>query len=288
MDSEGSLHVNRRFQLVDVFHDQPFSGNPLAVVLDADGLSTEDMQRVTRWLNLSETTFLLPPTTAGADYRVRIFTLEREMPFAGHPTLGSCYAWLGAGGKPHRDAEVIQECGAGLVPIRRNEANLAFAAPPLIRSGQVDEANIEAITQFLRIDRSSIVDANWADNGPGWIAILLESAEAVLALNPPRDYPTRIDIGVVGPYPPGSPAAFELRAFFSDHNGGVVEDPVTGSLNAAAAQWLLSSGRAVAPYTASQGTRLSRTGRIFINQDQTGAVWVGGKTSTLFSGVGSF
>jgi PhzF family phenazine biosynthesis protein len=280
--------MNRRFQLVDVFHDQPFSGNPLAVVLDADGLSTQEMQRITRWLNLSETTFLLPPTTANADYRVRIFTLEREMPFAGHPTLGSCHAWLNAGGTPHRDGEIIQECGAGLVPIRPDEANLAFAAPPLIRSGQVDETNIQAIAQFLRIDRSSIVDASWADNGPGWIAILLESAEAVLALNPPRDYPTHIDIGVVGPYPPNSPVAFELRAFFSDHNGGVVEDPVTGSLNASVAQWLLSSGRAVAPYTASQGTRLSRTGRIFISQDQTGAVWVGGKTSTLFSGVCSF
>jgi PhzF family phenazine biosynthesis protein len=280
--------VNRRFQLVDVFHDQPFSGNPLAVISDADGLSTEEMQRITRWLNLSETTFLLPATTTGADYRVRIFTLDREMPFAGHPTLGSCHAWLTSGGKPNNDREIIQECGAGLVPIRRNETNFAFAAPPLIRSGQVDESKVQEIANFLRIDGSKIVDSQWADNGPGWIVVLLESADAVLALNPPRDYPTRIDIGVVGPYPPDSPVAFELRAFFSDHNGGVVEDPVTGSLNASAAQWLLSSGRATAPFTASQGTRLNRTGRIFINQDQAGAVWVGGKTNTLFSGVCSF
>jgi len=280
--------MNRRFQLVDVFHDQPFSGNPLAVVLDADGLSTEEMQRITRWLNLSETAFLLPPTTPEADYRVRIFTLEREMPFAGHPTLGSCHAWLTAGGTPHRYSEMIQECGAGLVPIRRNETNLAFAAPPLRRSGQVDESKVQEIAQFLRIERANIVDAQWADNGPGWVVVMLESAEAVLALNPARDYPTRIDIGVVGPYPPGSPATFELRAFFSDHNGGIAEDPVTGSLNASVAQWLLSSGRAIAPYTASQGTRLGRTGRIFISQDGAGAVWVGGKASTLFSGIGSF
>lgn len=277
--------MNRRFQLVDVFHAHPFSGNPLAVILDADGLATEEMQRITRWLNLSETAFLLPPTTGDADYRVRIFTLQREMPFAGHPTLGSCHAWLTLCGKPHSDVEIIQECGAGLVPIRRNETNFAFAAPPLIRGGEVDKSKIQEIANFLRIDSAQIVDSQWADNGPGWIVVLLKSAEAVLALNPPSDYPTRIDIGVVGPYPSSSPVAFELRAFFSDHKGGVVEDPVTGSLNASAAQWLLSSGRAIAPYTASQGTRLNRTGRIFINQDQYGAVWVGGKTSTLFSGV---
>jgi PhzF family phenazine biosynthesis protein len=280
--------MNRRFQLVDVFHDQLFSGNPLAVVLDADGLSDDEMQRITRWLNLSETAFLLPPTIVAADYRVRIFTLEREIPFAGHPTLGSCHAWLTAGGQPDHAAEIIQECAAGLVPIRRNETNLAFAAPPLIRSGQVDQAKIQEIADFLRIDRSSIVDAQWADNGPGWVVVLLESAEAVLALSPLRDFPNHIDIGVVGAYPPESSIAFELRAFFSDHNGGIVEDPVTGSLNASVAQWLLSSGRATAPYTASQGTRLGRNGRIFINQDQAGAVWVGGKTSTLFSGEGTF
>ncbi len=254
------------------------------MILDADDLSTEEMQQITRWLNLSETAFLLPPTTEHADYRVRIFTLEREMPFAGHPTLGSCHAWLALGGKPHSDIEIIQECGAGLVPIRRTEM-LAFAAPPLIRSGPVIESTIQTIAEFLRIDRSKIIDSQWADNGPGWIVVLLESAEEVLALNPPKDYPTRIDIGVVGPYPSGSPVVFELRAFFSDHNGGVVEDPVTGSLNASTAQWLLSSGRAITPYIASQGTRLGRTGRIFINQDQDGAVWVGGKTSTCFSGV---
>lgn len=228
--------MRRRFQLVDVFHEQPFSGNPLAVILDAEGLSTEEMQRIARWLNLSETAFLLPPTARDADYRVRIFTLEREMPFAGHPTLGSCHAWLAAGGMLRSADEIVQECGAGLVRIRRNQDLLSFAAPPLIRSGPVDEPTLRTIETVLRIDRSRIVDAQWADNGPGWVAVLLESVEEVLALDPLREFPTRIDIGVVGPYPAGSPVAFELRAFFSDHQGGVVEDPVTGSLNASVAQ----------------------------------------------------
>ena len=280
--------MNRRFQLVDVFHDQPFSGNPLAVVSNAEGLSTEEMQRITRWLNLSETTFLLHPTTPKADYRVRIFTLEREMPFAGHPTLGSCHAWLALDNKPHNDIEIIQECGAGLVPIRRSETKFAFAAPPLIRGGEVEETKVQEIADFLHIDRSKIIDSQWADNGPGWIVVLLKSAEDVLALNPRRDYPNRIDVGVVGPYPPDSPVDFELRAFFSDHHGGIVEDPVTGSLNASVAEWLLSIGRATAPYIASQGTRLSRNGRIFIEQDEAGRVWVGGKTTTLFTGLCSF
>ncbi|MEO7913042.1 MAG: PhzF family phenazine biosynthesis protein [Roseiflexaceae bacterium] len=279
--------MDRRFQLVDVFHDGAFSGNPLAVVFDADGLSTEEMQRITQWLNLSETAFLLAPTSA-ADYRVRIFTLQREIPFAGHPTLGSCHAWLTSGGKPRAGTMIMQECGAGIVPISRAGMHLAFAAPALLRGGDVDETKIQEIADFLRIDRKSIIAAQWADNGPGWVVVLLETAEAVLALNPPKGYSTRIDLGVVGPYPSGSPAAFELRAFFSDHTGGVVEDPVTGSLNASVAQWLIASGRASAPYTVSQGTRLGRSGRIFISEDRVGDVWVGGKTNTLFSGKSSF
>ncbi len=276
--------MGRRFQLVDVFHDGPFSGNPLAVVLDAEGLSTEEMQRIARWLNLSETAFLLPPTTRAADYRVRIFTLERELPFAGHPTLGSCHAWLMAGGRPRSEDEIVQECGAGLVRIRRREGLLAFAAPPLVRSGPVDEPTLRTIEMVLRIDRSRIVDVQWADNGPGWVAVLLASAEEVLALEPLRQFPSRVEIGVVGPYPAGSPVTFELRAFFSDHKGSVVEDPVTGSLNASVAQWLLSTGRARAPYVASQGTRLGRAGRVVIDQDREGTVWVGGRTTTCFAG----
>jgi PhzF family phenazine biosynthesis protein len=277
--------MERRFELVDVFHELPFSGNPLAVVLDADDLSTDAMQQVTRWLNLSETTFLLPPSNPAADYRVRIFTLDREMPFAGHPTLGSCHAWLSSGGQPRKESEVIQECGAGLVPIRRTDRALAFGAPPLIRGGPVDESKVLEMARFLRIDRSRIVDAQWADNGPGWLVVLLESATAVLELEPVRDFPAHIDLGVVGPYPVGSPLAFELRAFFTDHQGSVREDPVTGSLNASTAQWLLASGRTKAPYTASQGTRVGRTGRVYIDVDQDGRVWVGGKTTTVFSGT---
>jgi PhzF family phenazine biosynthesis protein len=276
--------TRRAFQLVDVFHDGAFTGNPLAVVFDADDLGTAHMQAMTRWLNLSETAFLLRPRSPAADYRVRIFTLEREMPFAGHPTLGSCHAWLSNGGRPAAGAEIVQECGAGLVRIRRSGEWLAFAAPPLIRGGSVDEATISHVADFLQISRSEIVDAQWADNGPGWVAVLLASADAVLALEPVRAHPGRIDVGVVGPQPAGSPTAFELRAFFTDQHGVVREDPVTGSLNASIAGWLLSSGRASAPYLAAQGTRLGRSGRIQIHQDPQG-LWVGGRTSTLFSGV---
>ena len=275
--------MKRRFQLVDVFHDQPLTGNGLAVVLDADGLTTEKMLQITRWLNLSETTFLVPTTSSEADYHVRIFTPDRELPFAGHPTLGTCHAWLASGGKPKREGEIVQECGAGLIRLRRIENKLAFAAPALIRGGAVEESKIAEIARVLRIDRAQIVEAAWADNGPGWIAVMLPSADAVLKLNPALDEPRRVDIGVVGPYPAGSPAAFELRAFFTDHNGSLREDPVTGSLNASVAQWLLGSGRAKAPYVAAQGTRLGCAGRIFISQDAKG-IWVGGNTTTLFEG----
>ena len=279
--------MNRSFQLVDVFGDRPLSGNPLAVVFDADNLDSEQMLQTARWINLSETTFLCSPTRNGADYRVRIFTPARELPFAGHPTLGSCHAWLTAGGRAQGCAEVIQECGAGLIRIRRTDAALAFAAPPLVRSGPVDESKLDEIARFLRIGRSQIVDANWADNGPGWIVVVLASAEAVLGIEPARDCSTRVDVGVVGPYPAGSQAAFEVRAFFTDHQGAVREDPVTGSLNASVAQWLLASGRASSPYIASQGTCVGRTGRIAIDQDRTGTVWVGGRVNTLVSGIWS-
>lgn len=278
--------MSRRFQLVDVFNEGVFSGNPLAVVFDADDLSTADMQRITQWLNLSETAFMLSPRDTEADYRVRIFTLNRELPFAGHPTLGACHAWLSAGGVA-RGADIVQECGAGLVPIRQAGDTLAFAAPPLLRTGPVEEAKIHELAQFLRIERGKIIDAEWADNGPGWVAVLLGSAAEVLALEPAAAHPGGLDLGVVGAYPAGDPVAFELRAFFSDQ-GAIREDPVTGSLNASVAQWLLRSGRARAPYTAAQGTRLGRTGRVFITQDSQGAVWVGGRTATLFSGIGSF
>lgn len=275
--------MTRPFQLVDVFHNGPFSGNPLAVVSDADDLGTEAMQDITRWFNLSETAFLLQPTTPDADYRVRIFTLDRELPFAGHPTLGSCHAWLSAGGRPKRPSQVVQECGAGLIPVRQGGELLSFSAPPLIRGGGVEESILDAIAGFLRIDRARIVDAQWADNGPGWVVVLLDSAEEVLSLEPARDHPTRIDLGVVGPHPAGSPVAFELRAFFSDHHGAVREDPVTGSLNASVAGWLLASGRATAPYIAAQGTRIGCSGRIHVDRDDLG-VWIGGRVATRVTG----
>lgn len=277
----------RRFQQIDVFGAEPFSGNPLAVVLDAEGLSAEEMQRFTRWANLSEATFLLPPTTGEADYRVRIFTLAHELPFAGHPTLGSCHAWLSAGGEPRRPDLIVQECGAGLVPVRRGEKGLAFAAPPLLRSGPVDEGLLTQLAAVLGIMRGEIVDTQWADNGPGWIAVLLQDAAAVLAVEPDfRRYSGEggLDIGLVGPYPPGSECAFEVRALFSDEHGDMREDPVTGSLNASLAQWLLASGRATAPYVTSQGTRLGRMGRPRIERDRDGTIWVGGATVTSIKG----
>lgn len=277
----------RRFQQIDVFATKPFSGNPLAVVLDAEGLSTEEMQHFARWTNLSETTFLLPATSPEADYRVRIFTLARELPFAGHPTLGTCHAWLASGGVPREPNLIVQECGAGLVRVRRGNHGLAFAAPPLLRTGPVEEQFVEQLAEVLGIDRREIVDTQWVDNGPGWVAVLLNSAAKVLALEPAlTKYAGEgsLDIGLVGPYPPGSECAFEVRAIFSDERGVMREDPVTGSLNASLAQWLLASGRATAPYVVSQGTRLGRAGRPHIIQDADGAVWVEGATAAYIRG----
>jgi PhzF family phenazine biosynthesis protein len=273
--------MQRGFRQVDVFTTTPYLGNPVAVVLDATGLSDDEMARFARWTNLSETTFVLPPRDGEADYRVRIFTPEVELPFAGHPTLGTCHAWLETGGTPARDAAIVQECAAGLVRVRRAADRLAFAAPPLLRSGPVDEPLVVHIADVLGIERGDIVDAEWADNGPGWVAVLLGSADAVLALRPGR---TDLDLGVVGPYPPGSPQAFEVRAFTPKLAGGAGEDPVTGSLNASLAGWLLRSGRATAPYVASQGTALGRQGRVHVSSDDDGTIWVGGGTVTCVAG----
>jgi PhzF family phenazine biosynthesis protein len=272
--------VPRDFRQVDVFTTTPYLGNPVAVVLDADGLSDADMQRFARWTNLSETTFVLPPTAGEADYRVRIFTPALELPFAGHPTLGTCHAWLTAGGTPRQAGTIVQECAAGLVPLRQAAGRLAFAAPPLLRSGPVDEDLVAHLAGLLGIARADIVDAQWADNGPGWVAVLLGSAEAVLALEPGV---VDLDIGVAGPYPPGSPQAIEVRAF-TPKLASTDEDPVTGSLNASLAGWLLATGRITAPYVASQGTALGREGRVHVAQDDDGTIWVGGGTITCVSG----
>ena len=295
----------RPFQQVDVFTATPYRGNPLAVVLDGDGLSTEAMQRFTDWTNLSEATFVLPPTpeghAAGADYRVRIFCPGRELPFAGHPTLGSCHAWLQAGGQPRQPGRVVQECGVGLVELRQDGTRLAFAAPPLLTSGPLDEADVALIARGLKVARSDIVAHAWCDNGPRWRGVLLRSAKQVLALRPDAAVLAGLDVGVVGPRgkvgvvgragaasnaeteTESETIAFEARAFFPGH-GGLVEDPVTGSLNAALAQWLIGAGIAPPRYTASQGTALGRAGRVHVVQDG-GTVWIGGDSVTCVDGT---
>jgi PhzF family phenazine biosynthesis protein len=268
------------FAQVDVFTTGAFRGNPLAVVQDADGLSAAEMQRLANWTNLSETTFLLPATTPDADYRVRIFTPGEELPFAGHPTLGTCHTWLRAN-PGHEGDVVVQECGAGLVPIRKSaQGRLAFAAPPLLRDEPADEPLRHELAEFLGIDPAAIQEARWIDNGPGWVGVRLESADAVLAVEPGRG---ERGVGVVGPYPPGSPHAVEVRAFHPAA-GVTAEDPVTGSLNAGFAQWLLGTGWLTAPYVAHQGTVLGRDGEIHVDRDPDGTIWVGGTSVTRVRG----
>ena len=261
----------RAFKQVDVFTATPYRGNPLAVVLDGAGLDAATMQHFTNWTNLSECAFLLPPTpegaAAGADYRVRIFCPGRELPFAGHPTLGSCHAWLEAGGVP-RGELVVQACGVGLVRIRQAGDRLAFAAPPLIKSGPLEESDVALIARGLGVDHSDIVAHSWCDNGPNWRGVLLRSAEQVLSLKPDAALLAGLDIGVVGPHRAGD-AQFEVRAFFPGNNG-LTEDPVTGSLNAALAQWLIAAGLAPERYVAAQGTVMQREGRVHVERDADG------------------
>jgi PhzF family phenazine biosynthesis protein len=263
------------FTQVDVFTDALGYGNAVAVVHDAEGLDDDALQRFAAWTNLSETTFLLPPSEPAADYRVRIFTPTRELPFAGHPTLGSARAWLEAGGRPADPDVVVQECGAGLVRVRRDGDRLAFAAPPLLRGGPVDPEDLREVVAALRVDPDAVVDAQWGDNGPGWVMVLLDSAESVLAVQPDAARMARFpDIGVAGPHAPGGEVAYEVRAFFLP---GPTEDPVTGSLNAALGQWLIRTGRAPQSYVAAQGTALGRRGRAYV--DQLGEdLWIGGDT----------
>jgi len=284
----------RPFKQVDVFTATPYRGNPLAVVLDGSGLSVDEMQHFTNWTNLSECTFLLPPTpegaAAGADYRVRIFCPGRELPFAGHPTLGSCHAWLEAGGVPQGE-HVVQECGMGLVRLRRDGRRLAFAAPPLIKSGPLPEVDVVLIARGLGVKREDITAHAWCDNGPNWRGVMLRSAEQVLALRPDGAVLAGLDIGVVGPR--GKVGAdgvrdeddtqFEVRAFFPGNNG-LCEDPVTGSLNAALAQWLIGAGLAPLRFVAAQGTAMAREGRVFIESDASGSIWVGGQSVTCVDG----
>ncbi|HSS41089.1 MAG TPA: PhzF family phenazine biosynthesis protein [Solirubrobacterales bacterium] len=272
--------MSRRFAQVDVFGSGRCSGNPVAVVLDAEGMGEGEMQRFARWTNLAETTFVLPPTQSEADYRVRIFTPVLELPFAGHPTLGTCHAWLEAGGEPRAEDEIVQECEAGLIRIRRGGERLAFEAPPLVRSGPASKEDAAKVAAALDVDPGEMLAVEWVDNGPGWITALFESADRVLELRPGA---LEFDLGAVGFHPPGSPAAIELRAW-APVNGLAAEDPVTGSLNASVAQWLLGSGRLEASYLAHQGTAIDRAGRIHISQSDDGTIWVGGGTETVLSG----
>jgi PhzF family phenazine biosynthesis protein len=272
--------LTRRFSQVDVFGSGPCSGNPVAVVLDAEGVGDEELQRFARWTNLAETTFVLPPAQPEADYRVRIFTPVVELPFAGHPTLGTCHAWLRGGGEARDPGEIVQECDAGLVRIRRDDVGLAFAAPPLVRSGPASEEDAARVAAALGVDPGEMVAVEWVDNGPGWICALFESAERVLELRPGA---LDFDLGAVGFHPPASEAAIELRAW-APVNGLAAEDPVTGSLNASVAQWLLGNGRLAAPYVATQGTAIDRAGRIEISADDAGTIWVGGRAETVIDG----
>ncbi len=270
----------RPFSQVNVFSSGAYLGNPLAVVHDAEGLTDEEMHRFANWTNLSETTFLLPPSDPGADYRVRIFTPSEELPFAGHPTIGSAHAWLEAGGVPARDGEVVQQCPAGLVRLRRGE-RLAFAAPPVVREGPVTGEERDQLTRALALSEDDVVDAHWIDNGPGWVGVLLRDAAAVLAVRPDWAEFGDLEVGVVGPYPEGSECAVEVRAFCPSI--GVVEDPVTGSLNASIGQWL-AGDRLPTSYVASQGTMLGRQGRVYVEREGD-TVWVGGDAATAIKGT---
>jgi PhzF family phenazine biosynthesis protein len=270
--------VRRPFSQVNVFSTDPLGGNPLAIVHSAEGLSEAQMAALARWTNLSETTFLLPPTDTGADYRVRIFTPARELPFAGHPTLGSCHAWLAAGGKPQQPGFVVQQCGVGRVRVRSDGPRLAFAAPPLLRTGPLEGDVLSRITKALSLGLSDIVHHHWVDNGPGWCAVMLRSARHVLSLKPDWAALAPLKLGVVGPQESGHDAAFEVRAFV-----GGYEDPVTGSLNASLAQWLIGAGLAKPGYVAAQGAALQRAGRVHVRKDGD-AIWIGGDVVEVIRG----
>nr|WP_233243869.1 PhzF family phenazine biosynthesis protein [Paraconexibacter algicola] len=272
------MTLRRPFAQVDVFGTAPGTGNPVAVVLDATGLSTAEMQAFARWTNLSETTFVLPPTPgSGADYAVRIFTPGGELPFAGHPTLGTCHAWLDG-----RSAErVMQECAAGPVQLRRTAGGLlAFAAPPLVRDGPVDAEDLAHVLEACGLSADRVVAARWVDNGPGWLGVLLRSAEDVLAVR--RPHALALKLGLAAVTAPGAGHELEVRAFFPE-DGTVAEDPVTGSLNASLGQWLLGDGLLAEPYVARQGTAIGRDGRVHVSAAD-GDVWVAGATTTVVTG----
>lgn len=273
---------SRPFHQVDVFSREAYRGNPLAVVVDAEGLTREQMQQFANWTNLSETTFLLPPADPRADYRVRIFTGSEEFPFAGHPTLGSAHTWLECGGVPKSAGFVVQECGAGLVRVKRDDdGRLAFAAPPLIRFGPVDGTIRRQIAAALGLAEADLMDISWLVNGPEWIGVLLGSAEQVRTVKPDLAALGSLKVGIIGPEAGPAEVDFEVRTFIP--GDAMVEDPVTGSFNAGAAQWLIGSGRAPDKYVAAQGTVLGRSGSVHIEVED-GDIWVGGYSATCIRG----
>lgn len=274
--------MKRRFHQLDVFSAVPLKGNPLAVVHAATGLDDAAMAAFARWTNLSETTFLLPPSDPAADYHVRIWTPGGELPFAGHPTLGSCHAWLAAGGVPKTPGTVVQQCGVGLVRIRQDGARLAFAAPPLRRSGPLDDALLARILSGIGLSRDDVLHHQWVDNGPGWCAVMLRSAAQVLAVRGQGELLRGIKLGLVGAHPAGHECAFELRALYHDTEQ-LTEDPVTGSLNASVAQWLIGAGLAPSAYVAAQGTVLQRAGRVHVQQVGDD-LWIGGDVVAVVDG----
>jgi len=268
------------FTQVDVFTDTPLRGNPLAVVHAAEGWSDAQMQTFARWTNLSETTFLSRPTSPEADYRVRIFTPGGELPFAGHPTLGSCHAWMEHGGRPKQAGRVVQECGVGLVNIRLDGARAAFAAPPSRRE-PVEPELLAKVLAALGVPPSQVRAVQWLDNGPKWMGIVLSDADAVLCIEPEHALLKNLaKVGVIGRHASGD-VQFEVRGFAAPI--GIPEDPVTGSLNASLAQWLIDEGIAPARYVAAQGTRMERSGRVHIER-QGDTVWVGGQSVTVIRG----
>ena len=271
------------FSQVDVFAAAPLAGNPVAVVHGADTLTDARMAAFARWTNLSETTFLLEPTDARADYRLRIFTPGGELPFAGHPTLGSAHAWLERGGTPASGSNLVQECGIGLVELRRDGDRLAFRAPGLLRSGPVDPDTVAAAARSLGLAPGQVRASNWVDNGPGWLGLLLDSARTVLDVRPDYVAMGELNIGIIGAFPENGPADFEVRAFCPSL--AVPEDPVTGSLNAGFAVWLTRDGLAPADYRVRQGTAMQREGQVHISTDTEGELWVGGTSTTLIRGT---
>jgi PhzF family phenazine biosynthesis protein len=274
---------SRAFTQVDVFSATPYLGNPVAVVLDGTDLTGEQMQRLARWTNLSETTFVLPPTAPEADYRLRIFTPGGELSFAGHPTLGSARAWLDNGGTPQHAGRIVQECAAGLVSVRCGEATLSFAAPPLVRDGPLGEDFVAQIVAAFGITRDRVLAHQWVDNGPGWAVVQLPTAEEVLALEPDLSLIPAAMVGAIGAYPDGSEYAFEMRTFAP--GAGVAEDPVCGSMNASVGQWLTATGAAPPTYRVSQGARVGRAGTVEITTDTDGTVWVGGAATGYIRGT---